>query len=110
MGENRVSNTTWEDYFASLPEDEADRARKQFDLPINEFDDRVKCCHNCPNWNRDYSLMGDYAYNNCPVISSREDKKIYMTRWDYCCDEYDGTRTEENLLCGADMRGETEWR
>ena len=91
-------NTTWEDYFASLPDEEADRARKQFDLPINEFDARVKCCHNCPNWNRDYTLMGDYAYNNCSVLSSREKKKIRMTRWDYCCDEYDGTRTEENLL------------
>jgi len=102
-----MNNITWEEYFASLPDDEAERARKQFELPFDDFIDKVKCCHNCLYWDRDYSLMGDYAYNMCPVLSLRGNDKYRITRWDYYCNGYDGTRTEENLLFGA-YAGEKE--
>ncbi len=66
--------------------------RKQWNLPNNDFKNKVKCCYNCPNWQRDIGLRGEYAYNYCRL------KKDTMTAWDGVCDKYCGDAKEENLL------------
>ena len=72
--------------------DKLKKAKEQWDRPIPEFKQQVKCCYNCRNWFKDITLMGEYAYNDCLC------KKNTMTRWDSCCDQYSGVAREENLI------------
>ncbi len=68
------------------------KAKEHWDRTTTDFKFNVKCCYNCPNWARDMTLMGDYAYNVCLC------KKDTMTKWDNYCDQYTGLAREENLL------------
>ena len=72
-------------------------AVEQFEKPNDYFKDNVKCCHTCIHWTRDYSLMGDYAYNFCELWEGR------MTKWDAHCVDYDGWGKEEHLLDYAEL-------
>lgn len=67
-------------------------AKEQYDKPIDWFKYNVKCCYNCRNWQKDISLMGDYAYNFC------NKQKNMMTCWDSCCQFYEGVASEKNLI------------
>lgn len=70
-----------------------EEVKEQWKRPINDFKWNVKCCWNCPNWQKDITLRGDYAYNHCRIK-----KNTVMTIWDKCCEHYSGTAREENLI------------
>lgn len=69
-----------------------DKIIEQWKRPIPQFKYQVKCCYNCKNWEKDITLMGDYAYNFC------NQKKNIMTNFDGFCEKYKGTAKEENLI------------
>ena len=69
-----------------------EEVKKQWQLPISEFELKVKCCYNCPNWCKDPTLMHEYVFNVC------KKQKTVMTAWDYICDEYCGLAKEEKLI------------
>lgn len=62
---------------------------EQKGMPIEAFKLRVKCCFNCPSWQK---LTG-MTYCFCNL-----DQRFIKSAWDYCCDEYSGLAKEENLL------------
>lgn len=67
-------------------------AKEQYDKPIGWFKWNVKCCYNCSHWQRDPSLLGEYAYNFCAK------QKDVMTFWDGCYQCYEGGAKLENLI------------
>jgi len=50
-----------------------------------QFVKEYKCCYNCNNWNKDYTLMGDYEYNACLKTNPP-----LMTKCALHCGFYDG--------------------
>ena len=68
-----------------------DKIIEQWCKPMSLFKYNVKCCYNCPNWERDLSLMGDYAYNFC-----KENNQLKA--FDRYCSAYCGTAQEENII------------
>lgn len=66
--------------------------KKQWNMPIIDFQKKVKCCYNCPNRMQNISTMNIEGYNNCFKCAS------IITNWDYCCDKYCGNAKEENLI------------
>lgn len=69
-----------------------EEAKKQWVRPMDDFKWNVKCCWNCPHWQKDTTLMGDYAYNFCDLTKNQ------MTIFDNVCEQYSGVATEENLI------------
>jgi len=63
-------------------------------LTNQEYLDNFKCCRNCAHWDRDPTLMGDYAYNNCRYWFEKT-KKIFAPKWAAFCEGYNGTKTNE---------------
>jgi len=70
-----------------------EKIKEQWARPINDFKINVKCCYNCQNWEKDFSLMFEYAYNFC-----KHDNKMH--HFDMICQNYNGAAMEENLLAG----------
>lgn len=63
------------------------------ELTNQQYIDNFKCCKNCSNWEVDYSLQGDYAYNGCRYWA--EKKFIFLTPWAAFCDGYIGNKVDE---------------
>lgn len=62
---------------------------EQKEMPIDAFKLRIKCCYNCPSWQK----MSGKSYCFCSMRDG-----FVQTAWDYCCIDYGGLAKEENLL------------
>lgn len=83
-------------------------AVEQYEKPVDWFKSEVKCCRNCLHWQRDPSLIGDYALNCCNMHRRNKKGDICMTRWDAFCDDYKGFAKEKNLLDFAKLEWEAK--
>lgn len=72
-------------------------AVEQYEKPTDWFRYSVKCCSNCPAWNRDLELIMEYGLNWC-------NKHQRGTWWDCWCREYSGNAKEDNLLDYAEIK------
>lgn len=69
--------------------------KEQWDRPIEDFQKNVKCCYNCKHWRNDSPL----AIHSCELKTAGSNGNKPLTAWDWCCTEYAGGATEENLIC-----------
>ena len=68
---------------------------EQYKLPVENFCRDVKCCYNCSNWEKDPTLLGDYAWNFCSI------NRDTMSKFDAVCERYCGFAPDENLIFPA---------
>lgn len=76
------------------------------DLTNAEYTANFKCCKNCPNWQADYTLQGDYAYNGCVYWS--EKGLQFLTPWAAFCDGYAGGKKSEGPFHKLVLTGENK--
>lgn len=65
------------------------------DMTNDEYIANFKCCKNCPEWDVDIALGGDYAYNTCRYWLRQKNWNIF-TPWALFCEGYRGLKTLES--------------
>lgn len=76
------------------------------DLSNSEYTSNFKCCKNCPSWQADHTLQGDYAYNGC--VYWTEKGLQFLTPWAAFCDGYSGNKTNEGPFHGMEISADNK--
>ena len=78
-------------------EDCSEAAQKQWnENGTDDYKYRIKSCSNCFYWEKDYSLIYDYAYNACTHMFGADGWR--NTKFDFWCPNYAGPMEEPNLV------------
>ena len=73
-----------------------EKAKQQWNAPLEWFKINVKCCYNCNRWCEelcaaDKAYAKRFGWNVCK-------HRDLLTAWDNYCADYDGNAIEENLI------------